>query len=104
MRYKEQDIFMDGKHRHICSNTDMAISLASGVAILIHRQWISDVMQKICVNHGVMVMDLKSSKKIIRIMVIYIRHSGYGWNYFQEILTDIERPAMDALDKRSDIP
>ena len=47
-----------------------------------------------------MAVDLKVSKRIIRIMAVYFIHSGYGWNLFQEIMTDIERLAKEALDKR----
>ena len=91
---------MDGKHRLICSNMDTTRSSASGVAILTHRQWTSDIIQKICVNDRVMAVDLKIDKKIIRIMAVYLPHSGYEYNYFQETLTYIERLAMDAWDKR----
>ena len=68
--------------------------------MLIHRKWISNILQKTCVNDRVMAVDLKVSKKIIRIMAVYLYHSGYGWNYFQETMADIERLAMEALDKR----
>ena len=87
---------MDGRYRFICSNTDTARSSASGIVILINRQWTSDIVQKICVNDRVMAVDLKISKKIIRIMAVYLPHSGYGCNYFQETLLDIKRLAMDA--------
>ena len=77
----------------------MARSSASGIAILIHRKWTSNILQKTCVNDRVMTVDLKVSKKIILIIAVYVLHSGYGWNYFQETLTDMERLAMEALDK-----
>ena len=91
---------MDGKHRFICSNSNMTRSLASRVVILIHRKWTSKILQKTCMNDRVMVVDLKVSKRIIHIMAVHFLHSGYGRISFQEVMTDIERLAMEALDKR----
>ena len=49
-RCKDHDIFMDGKHILIFFNSNMARSPASGVAILIHGQWNSNIFKKTCVN------------------------------------------------------
>ena len=91
IQYHHHNIFIYKKHRFICFNTDMARSRVSGGSTLIRRQWVSDLLWKIHADDGVMVVDLKISKKIIRIMVVYLLHSGYGRNYVQEILIDMER-------------
>ena len=99
-RCRSQDIFIDDGHRLICSNSDEARSVASGVAILVHRRWIKMIKQRICVTDRVMAIDLKISHKMIRIIAVYLPHAGYDSNYFQSTLDDVERLIMEACDKR----
>ena len=51
-------------------------------------------------NDRVISLDLKKSKNIVCIMAVYLLHFGYAWNYFQQIMMDIESFAIEAFDKR----
>ena len=98
-RCKTQDVFIEGSHRLVCSNDASARSPASGVAILVHHRWTTNIKHTICLNDRVMAVDLKISQKTIRLIAVYLPHSGYDRKYFQDTFIDIEVLANDAMDK-----
>ena len=99
-RCQTQDVFLDGGHRLISSNSSNARSPASGVAILLHQRWTGRVARKICLHDRVMAIDVKVSRRTIRIIAVYLPNSWtYDLQYFQEIFDDIERLSMETADK-----
>ena len=90
---------MEGGHRLVCSNDASTRSPASGVVILVKRQWTSGIKKVICLNDRVMALDLIISQKTIRLISVYLPHNGYERKYFQDIFTDIEILVTDAIDK-----
>ena len=97
-RAPTQDILLHGSHRLICSLSDSAQSPASGVGILVHRKLRKRVIRKICINDRVMAIDLKLGGKVIRIISVYLPHSGMedSWNYFQQCFDHIIDLLADA--------
>ena len=47
-----------------------------------------------------MVIDLKISHKIIRIIIVYLAYVGYESNFFQSIFIDVERLILEVCGKR----
>ena len=66
---------------------------------MVHHRWTTNIKHTICLNDRVMAVDLKISQKTIRLIAVYLPHSGYDRKYFQDTFTDIEVLANDAMDK-----
>ena len=90
--------FVERGHRFNFKNAS-ARSPASGMTILVKRQWTSGIKKIMCVNNRVIALDLRIAQKIIRLISVYLLHNGYGRNYFEDIFSDIEPLIIDAMDK-----
>ena len=56
------DCILTGGHRLIC---EYGGGVASGVAVLVHRQWVRFIRKKILVNDRLMAIDLKIGEKLV---------------------------------------
>ena len=73
---------------------------ATGVTIVGYRRWTGQINKKICLHDGVMAVDLKLPRRLVRILAVYLPNAwNYDLDYFQSIFEDIERLSMEAMDK-----
>ena len=68
-RTEKMDCILTGGHRLIC---EYGGGVASGVAVLVHRQWVRFIRKKILVNDRLMAIDLKIGEKLERVVSVYI--------------------------------
>ena len=73
-RCLSQDSFLHGSHRFISSLSSPA---ASGVTVLVNANFTGFIQQKILVNDRLMAIDFKLTRKLIRIICVYLPHVGY---------------------------
>ena len=77
-QFQTRDEIIDGNHRLISSNDQNARSSATAVVILLYLRRIGRVKKNMCMYGRLMTVDLKLSRRIFHILVVY--HPNL-WNY-----------------------
>ena len=78
-------VIIDGSHK-IYTVHGNDVEVASGVGILVHVKYARAVITIHRCNDRVMVIDLKFGLQHIRMISVYITHSGYSQGHGNEYL------------------
>ena len=88
-----QDVVLQGGHRLIAH---LESKQASGVAILIHREFVDKFLRKHSISNRVLAVDVRVGHKVCRIISCYLPHAGYHQDVFMETLDQITALTMEA--------
>ena len=86
------DVILHGGHRLISSLKEPA---SSGVAILVHQKHIKHVKSKTLISDRIMAIDMRIGRKELRIIVVYIPHTGYEWDYIESTMREVSELVLN---------
>ena len=81
-----EDTLLHGGHRLI---TSLESPAASGVAILVHSDYVKYIIRKHMFSNRIMAIDAKIGTKQIRVISVYMPHAGYNFSEFEKCMEDI---------------
>ena len=77
----------------------LSSSNASGVAIFVHAKHTEKIIRKILISDRVMAIDIREGNRILRIISVYLSHSGYPWIDFEREMKNIVSLVMERKDQ-----
>ena len=95
-RAPDEDCILEGGHRLICSRKEF---ICAGVAILLHKRWLSSVIGYKRVSDRLLFLDLAVGHRKYRIISVYFPHAGCSLEFFESCYDGLRKVVLDAHSK-----